>query len=162
MYLCVISSYAFPLFQDAADKFISVAEKFHAEYSPVPALELMGHHEFTDHLLELERAFLLPSFVNLRYQKSKSISLMLLDKIKKSCIQNYTEHIIPMKWVIKLSYPHRHRRLVAGQDTLCRTFSSRYSWTFASKSCTSHVFSKIDGRDTGSKYLSGTQVWGEI
>lgn len=56
--------------QHAADKFISVAQTFHSEAIPFPALRLLGDHEFNDQLLDLERAFLLPSFSTVHYQQA--------------------------------------------------------------------------------------------
>ena len=62
--------------QHAADKFISVAQTFHSEAIPFPALRLLGDHEFNDQLLDLERAFLLPPFSTIHYQQGKiSINL---------------------------------------------------------------------------------------
>ncbi len=45
---------------DAVEKFILSAQRFHSTYDPAPALNLLGHHEFNDQLMELERSFLLP------------------------------------------------------------------------------------------------------
>jgi hypothetical protein len=46
--------------EDAIEKFINAAQRFHSTYDPAPALNLLGHHEFNDQLMELERSFLLP------------------------------------------------------------------------------------------------------
>jgi hypothetical protein len=39
------------------------------EAIPQPALQMLGHHEFNDQLMELERAFLLPPFASLMYDE---------------------------------------------------------------------------------------------
>ena len=36
-----------------------------------------GHHEYNDQLMELERAFLLPSFASQSYQKGKCLSISI-------------------------------------------------------------------------------------
>ncbi len=46
--------------EKAIDKFIIATERFQSTYDPAPYLELLGHHEFNDQLVELERSFLLP------------------------------------------------------------------------------------------------------
>ena len=64
-------------FQHAANKFINVAKEFHLREYEQPALELLGHHEYNDQLMELERAFLLPSFASQSYQKGKYLSILI-------------------------------------------------------------------------------------
>ena len=46
--------------EEVIEKFITATERFQSTYDPAPALELLGHHEFNDQLVELERSFLLP------------------------------------------------------------------------------------------------------
>ncbi|TRY69059.1 hypothetical protein TCAL_04427 [Tigriopus californicus] len=46
---------------DALNKFEVAAFRFHSTYDPSFPLEFLGHHEFSDQLMELERSFLLPA-----------------------------------------------------------------------------------------------------
>eukprot|EP00095_Tigriopus_kingsejongensis_P005876 maker-scaffold38_size502422-snap-gene-3.21 protein:Tk05876 transcript:maker-scaffold38_size502422-snap-gene-3.21-mRNA-1 annotation:"glutamate carboxypeptidase 2" len=45
---------------DALNKFDLAAHRFHSTYNPTFPMEFLGHHEFSDQIMELERAFLLP------------------------------------------------------------------------------------------------------
>ena len=45
----------------ALDKFEGAAQRFTNTYNPGFRLEFLGHHEFSDQIMELERAFLLPA-----------------------------------------------------------------------------------------------------
>ena len=46
--------------EEVIEKFITATDRFTSTYDPAPYLELLGHHEFNDQLVELERSFLLP------------------------------------------------------------------------------------------------------
>ena len=39
-------------------KMYKVAENFHSNYAPSPLLEYLNHHEYSDQIMELERAFI--------------------------------------------------------------------------------------------------------
>ena len=73
----LVFTYLNQYFQHAANKFINVAKEFHSLQYEQPALELLGHHEYNDQLMELERAFLLPSFASQSYQKGKYLSILI-------------------------------------------------------------------------------------
>ncbi len=57
---CFLKNVDVQSLEDAIEKFINAAQRFHSTYDPAPALNLLGHHEFNDQLMELERSFLLP------------------------------------------------------------------------------------------------------
>ena len=63
--------------QNAAKKFSEIAMMFHYDYNPSPALDMLAHHEFNDQLLELERSFLLPSFVMAKDKEDLKIGQIL-------------------------------------------------------------------------------------
>ena len=51
---------------EALHKFEHAAEKFHSTYDASFPMEFLAHHEYSDQLLEMERAFLLPATASRR------------------------------------------------------------------------------------------------
>ena len=58
--------------------FTKAAEAFHFTLNPYPSMDMLAHHEFNDQTLDLERAFLLPSFATTR-DGSQSLAGRFLD-----------------------------------------------------------------------------------